>query len=292
MSTSTSVLAGDLGPRGRRQAFIASAVGAVVALGLLALAVGRLADKGQFDEALWDPFTNWEVVKFLLVGLRNTLQAAAIAMVLALVVGGFMALGRLARNAPVRWAAGVYVELFRALPLLLLILFSFLVPPQYGWDISPMWALVAGLTLYNSAMLAEVFRAGVLSLDRGQGEAATSLGMRYWQSMRIVIFPQAARRMVPAVISQLVALLKDTSLGFVITFEELLRRAEITGTYYNDALQALVVVSLVYLVVNFVLSRLARRLEVRGQHRYRARPVATGVEDLDNVEAIARAADR
>ena len=116
-------------------------------------------------------------------------------------------------------------------------------------------------------MLGEIFRAGILSLDRGQTEAAYAVGLGYWQAMRLVVVPQAVRRMIPAIVSQLVTLLKDTSLGFVITYEELLRRSRITGEFFNNPLQATVFVALVYIAVNLTLSRVARRLEVRQRRR-------------------------
>ncbi len=202
-------------------------------------------------------------------------------MAASLVLGMMLALGRLALHAPVRWVAGLWVEFFRGVPLLLMILFSALALPKYGIDVSLFWYLVLGLVLYNSAVLGEIFRAGILSLDRGQTEAATALGLTYWQSMRIVILPQALRRMVPAIVSQLVTLLKDTSLGFIIGYEELLRRANIVGAFSKNLLQALVVVALIYIAVNFTLSRIARRLEVRQRTRLGAGAIEVGgVDDL------------
>ena len=144
-------------------------------------------------------------------------------MVLAMAVGGLLAVARLSRRRWLSLPAGAWVELFRGLPLLLLILFIFLGLPAAGVTVSTFWALVAGLTLYNSAVLGEIFRAGILSLPKGQTEAAYSIGLRRGQTLRLILIPQAVRRMLPALISQLVTLLKDTSLGFVIAYAELLR---------------------------------------------------------------------
>jgi glutamate transport system permease protein len=174
------------------------------------------------------------------------------------------------------------VQLFRSLPLLLLIVFSNLMLPRYGFPDDPMYYLITGLVLYNSAMLAEVFRAGILSLDRGQSEAAMSLGMTYWQSMLLVVVPQATRRMVPSIVSQLVILMKDTSLGYVIAVFELLRRARVNGDYYSNPLQSLFVVAVMYFVVSFGLSRLAAYLERRQQRRPRAAVGAPSVEETVN----------
>jgi glutamate transport system permease protein len=283
----TAVLLGDdLGPRGRRRVLIGSAIATVLVVALLSLIYRRLESKGQLEWRLWEPFTQWSVFKFLLLGMVNTLKAALTSIVLAIGIAGLMALGRLARSAPIRWLAGVYVEFFRAVPLLLLILFTGLGLPQYGFDLSVFWYLVMALTAYNSAVMAEIFRSGILSLDRGQSEAALAIGLTYWQSMLLVVIPQAIRRMIPATVSQLVTLLKDTSLGFVITYEELLRRGRQTGEFFRNPLQSFVVVAVMYIVVNFALSRVARRLEVRQRRRYKAGAInVAGVEDLAVVAA-------
>ncbi len=275
------VLADALGPRARRRVLVLSVASGVALAGVVGLAVQRLADRGQLTEALWRPLTDDAVLRFLWGGLANTLRAALVAMAMAMVGGAFLALGRLSRNAPVRWLAGAWVEFFRAVPLLLLILFSGLGLPKYGVDLDVFWYLVLALVAYNSAVLAEIFRAGILSLDRGQSEAAYAVGLTYRQAMGSVIVPQAVRRMVPAVVSQLVTLLKDTSLGYVITFEELLRRGRITGEFYRNPLQSLALVAVGYVVVNFALSTTARRLEDRQRRKYRADAIrVAGVEEL------------
>lgn len=260
---------------------VASLVAAVVVVAALFVGVQRLADSGQLDAERWRPLTEWLVVKFLLLGLVDTVRAAGVAMVLALAIGGLMAMGRLARNGPVRWAAGAYVELFRGFPLLVLLLYCVFGLRAQGVDISTYAALVLALTLYNSAVLAEVVRAGILSLDRGQREAADAIGLRHWQGMRHVVLPQALRRMTPAIVSQSVTLLKDTSLGFFVQYPELLRRGQVAGQFDGNLLQSLVAVAILYIAVNLVLSRVARRLEVRQRRRYRAGAIdVAGVEDL------------
>jgi glutamate transport system permease protein len=285
------VLADALGPRARRTALVASlAAGAVIAV-LLAIAGQRLADKGQLDWARWEPFTRWSVLKFLLGGLGQTLKAAGAGMGLALVLGSALALLRLARTLAVRVVAVAWIEFFRGVPLLLLIFFAFFALPKYGVAVTPFRALVLALALYNGAMLGEIFRAGILSLDPGQTEAAYAVGLSYWQAMFIVVIPQAARRMVPAIVSQLITLLKDTSLGFVITYEELLRRSRSTGEFFKNPLQTTVFVAVVYILVNFTLSRIAHRLEVRQRRRLGAAAIPlAGVEDLAAMSASAAAA--
>lgn len=282
------VLADALGPRARRKVLVASVAAGVVIAGLLAIAAQRLADKGQLEWGRWQPLTEWSVLKFLLGGLGETLKAAGAGMAIALVLGSALALLRLARTAPLRWLATAWMEFFRGVPLLLLIFFSFFALPKYGVAITPFRALVLALALYNGAMLGEIFRAGILSLDRGQTEAAYAIGLSYWQAMLLVVIPQAARRMIPAIVSQLITLLKDTSLGFVITYEELLRRSRSTGEFFRNPLQTTVFVALIYIAVNFTLSRIARRLEVRQRRRLGAGAITvTGAEDLAAVSVVA-----
>ncbi|HEX7277440.1 MAG TPA: amino acid ABC transporter permease [Acidimicrobiales bacterium] len=284
------VLADALGPRGRRQARVASVVAAVVIIGLAVLFIRRLQDRGQFDPDLWRPFSIWLAWRFLLIGLLTTLKVAGLAMGMALVLGTLLALARLARSFLVRLPAVIFVEFFRGLPLYVLILFCGFGLPDIDVDISKFQALVLGLTLYNSAILGEVFRAGILSLDRGQTEAAMAIGLGYWETMLLVVVPQAFRRMIPAIVSQLVTLLKDTSLGFVILVEELLRRAQLTGEFFGNPLQAYSIAAVMYIIVNYSLSRLARRLEIRQRRRYSAGAIqVTGVEDLAVVGAQADA---
>ena len=259
-----------LGPRGRRTTRIVTVISAAAIVAFIAIALMRLSDKGQLDQSKWEPFTTWPIQKFFLDGLRVTVEVSLISMVGAMILGTILALARLARTGPVRWVTTMFVEFFRGLPLVLLIFFCALGLPTYGLDFSVFWYVAIGLIIYNGAVLGEIFRAGILSLDRGQTEAAYSLGMGYWQAMMLVVIPQAARRMIPAIVSQLVTLLKDSSLGAAVAFEELLRRSRINGEFYGNMLQSLVVAAVMYIVVCFALSMLARRQEVRQRRRYKA----------------------
>ena len=185
------------------------------------------------------------------------------------------------------------------IPLLLAIFAVFLGLPALGLDVSRYVALVTALTLYNSAVLAEIFRAGVLSLDRGQTEAAQAIGLRYWPMMRIVILPQAVRRMIPAIVAQLATVTKDTSLGFVISYSEFLRQGQSLGQPFpypdgtpkpENELQTYVVVAVVYWIVIYLMSRLARRLEVRQRRKLGAGRLEVG-GGLEDIEAFAEDAD-
>ena len=276
------VLADALGPRGRRRVAILTAIAGVVVAALVGFAIKRFADHGQLEWERWDYFTQWSVIRFLLEGLWFTIKAAGVAMLLAAAIGIVLALGRLSRNWPVRWLTGAWLQIFRGLPVFLLILFSAQALPDLGIRLDIFWYVVIGLVAYNSAVLAEIFRAGILSLDRGQAEAAYAIGMSYWQAMRVVLIPQALRRMVPAIVSQLVTILKDTSLGSFVAYEELRRRAQLAGGSFGERLlQSLLICAAIYIIVCFALSRTAQHLEIRQRRRYRASAiVVSGVEDL------------
>jgi glutamate transport system permease protein len=240
------------------------------------LAILRLQSNGVFAARQWRPFTDPGVQRFLLKAVWSTVKAALVAIALALVLGVLLAAGRLSDHAWLRVPATLVVEFFRAVPLVLLILFLFLgladqlavlgrifgssVPGAFG-------ALVLGLTLYNGSVLAEVFRAGIAAVPRGQGEAAYALGMRKNQVMRMILVPQAVRIMLPAIVSQCVVALKDTALGFIISYEELLRQGRLIYTNYNNIVPTLFVVAAIYIAMCLALSTLASYLERRLRQR-------------------------
>ncbi len=259
-----------IGPRGRRRIAVGSAVGILVIAAIIGVAVARLASRDAFDAELWRVLTQRNVWRLIGRGLLATLRAAGIAMALSIVLGGLLAVGRLSRRRWISVPVGAWVQLFRGLPLLLLIVFAFLGLPQLGIQVSSLWALVLALTLYNSAVIGEIFRAGILSLPRGQTEAALAIGLRRGQTLRIVLIPQAVRRMLPALVSQLVTLLKDTSLGFVIGYAELLRvgrgAVEFLGGRYSIPIYTAIAV--VYIGVNATLSYSARLLDRFTSRRY------------------------
>jgi glutamate transport system permease protein len=277
---SEAVLYDAVGPRGRRRIVAGSVLGVLLVASLLGVAAARMASNGAFEAELWRVLTRGDLQRLLARGLAATLRAALLAMALSMAVGALLAVGRLSRR---RWLArpiGAWVELFRGLPLLLLILFVFLGLPALGVTVSTFWALVVGLTLYNSAVIGEIFRAGILSLPKGQTEAAYAIGLRRGQALRIILLPQAIRRMLPALVSQLVTLLKDTSLGFVIGYAELLRSGrtavEFLGGRYSIPIYTAIAV--VYVAVNGSLSFLARWLD-RSTRRQYGRTVQPSVAD-------------
>ena len=259
------------GPRARRRQRLGSIAGLVFVLLLVGLAVWRLGVNGQLEPERWailfDPSTN--VPQRLMAALGDTLQVAAVGMVAATVLGALLAVGRLSEHRLVRIPVVTVIEFFRAVPLLVLILFCLLFLPQVGVRLGAFGALALGLTLYNMAVLAEIIRAGILSVDRGQSESAYALGMRKWQVMSFVLVPQAVRRMLPVLVAQLVVLLKDSSLGLIVAYPELLRTARSLVETLNFSFgprytfQLYVAAALIYIIVNVLLSQLAKYIERR-----------------------------
>ncbi|MET9046520.1 amino acid ABC transporter permease [Streptomyces sp. NPDC004362] len=244
------------GPRARRRHRLFGVLATVVLLALLGWIIHLLFATGQFTYTKWMPFEYKGIQELLLRGLGNTLKAFAIAAVLSLALGGLLAVGRLSEHAPVRWLSTLIVEFFRAMPLLVMIFFIFV-----ALKVQPLPALVAGLTLYNGSVLAEVFRSGINSVERGQKEAAYALGMRKTQVMSYVLVPQAVRAMLPAIISQLVVALKDTSLGFLITYEEFLHAGKLIASnldYDLPFIPVVMVISPIYIGMCMLLSWVAQ----------------------------------
>ena len=273
MSTS-SVLFDAPGPRARRINALLSVVGLALIITVLAFIVLRLNQTNQLTSAKWSPFGYTDIQRALLNGLLATVQAAAAGTVLALLLGALLAAGRLSEHAPVRAVSRLVVELFRALPLLLLIFFAFYLSKG---AISPFAAVVIGLTLYNGSVLAEVFRAGILALPRGQSEAGYALGLRKTQVMTLILIPQAVRSMLPSIVSQVVVLLKDSSLGFIIAYAELLRAVQQIGSQYFNLLPTFIVGATVYVALNLAVAGLAKLLERRTGRSHLGR-VATTAE--------------
>ena len=223
-----------------------------------------------FEYRYWKAFLEWEIWVFLLTGLQNTLAIAVVAIVGSLVLGTLLALARLAPWPLLRVPAGLYVEIVRALPVIFIIFFTFFAGARYGLT-DPIWAAIVALTAYTSAVNAEIIRAGITSVDRGQLEAARSLGLGYVDMMRLIVMPQAIRRMMPPQISQLITLIKDTSLAYVIGTHELLNKVKILYSGFETGpLQGLFVAAVIYFAINYTLSLLSRRFEVGPEDRIAA----------------------
>jgi glutamate transport system permease protein len=298
-----STLVEELGPRGKQRVRRATIASSAVLAAVVALFLWRLYDQGQFEGRLWAQFVDFESgwPQFLITGLWGTFRAAVGAMLIAATLGLVLALLRLSQITPVRVVTGIVIDVFRGPPVLLLIFFAYYALPQIlpgGLGVTlarnPLLALVIGLAVYNMAVLAEIYRAGILSLDKGQSEAAYSVGMTRGLAMRLVILPQALRRMIPAILAQLATLTKDTALGYIITVGDDLMgrgRAFVQGSPIND-LQTWFVVGVIYFLLIWALTRMARRLEVQQRKKLGAGRIAVagGDADLDAIGEQAEAA--
>ena len=277
----SSVLYDVPGPLARARNRTIGIVGVAAIVAILAFVLYRFYDSGQFAPRLWEWITYVNIQYLLLDALWNTVRAFAVAAVLSLLFGAVFAAGRLSDHAWVRAPAMVIVEFFRAVPLLILIFILYYGMDQgIGIQISAFWAVVLGLMLYNGSVLAEVFRAGVNAVPRGQREAAYALGLRKTQVMTNVLLPQAVRSMLPTILSQLVVVLKDTALGFIILYPELLYQARFLGSQNQlgaPILQVAVVIAIIYIGLCMLLSWVSRLVE----KRLTRGPRATTTADAD-----------
>lgn len=264
---SATVLFDAPGPRARAR-HRAMSVATVLAAALLAwLVFSRLSAKGQLTAEKWAPFLTADLWRtYVLPGVLGTLTAAAWSIGLALILGVGLGVGRLSGVRPLRWSCAVVVEFFRAIPVLIMMIFAYFVygvlgvfPPQQ----LALAGVVTGLTLYNGAVIAEIVRAGVHALPAGQSEAAAALGLSWGRSMRLVLLPQAVTTMLPVLVSQLVVALKDTAIGYQITFVEMVRQGTVVGSQYSNYLPALLVIAALMITGNLALSAGAIALERR-----------------------------
>ncbi|AOD22847.1 glutamate ABC transporter permease [Rhodococcus sp. p52] len=267
MSAHGTVLYDAPGPRAKALYRILSVV-VVALLVLVGWIVYRALDaNGQLTAAKWEPFvesSSWTT--YLLPGIRGTIIAAVASIVLALVLGTVLGIARLSDHRWVRWLAGTIVELFRAVPVLILMIFAYQVFAEYRVFKSGYLALAAvitGLTLYNGSVIAEIVRAGIRSLPRGQSEAAYAIGMRKNQLMRLILLPQAVTVMLPAIVSQMVIALKDSALGYLIGYVEVVRSGQQLGAFFQNYLPSLLVVAAIMIILNSALTQFAIWLEKR-----------------------------
>ncbi|MDX5399867.1 MAG: amino acid ABC transporter permease [Actinomycetes bacterium] len=267
----STVLFDAPGPRTRRRLRSINIAGTIIVLAALAWVVGALAGKGQLTAQKWNPFlTASPWVDYIIPGLWATIRAAALAVVTSNVFGLLFGIGRLSGNVVIRAVSGVIVEFFRAVPVLVMMIFFYFFFSLSGFvepTSAPYWGVVAGLTLYNGSVIAELVRSGVLNLPRGQSEAGLSIGLTEGQTLRSILLPQALVAMMPSMISQLVVILKDTALGYLITYSELLRMSRLVGTSFQNLVPALIVAAVIFILINYALTvvaeALARRLGTR-----------------------------
>ncbi|MGW6896867.1 amino acid ABC transporter permease [Streptomyces sp. NBC_01727] len=289
----TSVLYDAQGPRAKRRNILYTVLFVLAAAVVVWWVYDGLASKHQLDWIKWKPFFTssqpWET--YIWPGLQNTLKAAFFALIIALPLGALFGIGRLSDHRWLRMPAGVVVEFFRAIPVLILMIIANATYSEYtniSTDVRPLYAVVTGLVLYNASVLAEIVRAGINSLPQGQTDAAKAIGMRKGQIMLFVLLPQAVTAMLPAIVSQLVVIVKDTALGgAVLTFPELLASVRpMSANYGANTIACFTIVALIYIVVNYALTSFAGWLEGRLRRRKKSTGVVVGAGPGGGLETI------
>jgi glutamate transport system permease protein len=271
---SANVLFDAPGPRARRRHAILSLFGVLLVIAIAFVVVRKLKDAGQLEAEQWKPFLTDRSVwrDYLLKGLWGTFKAAVISIVLAGAFGLVFGIGRLSHLAPIRWISSIVVEFFRAVPVLIMMIASYGLYSRSGFfapETAPLAGVVTGLTLYNGSVIAELVRSGVHSLPKGQSEAGLSIGLTASQTLRSIQLPQALTAMLPALIGQFVVILKDSALGYAITYLELLNWSKTLGSAFANVLQAYLVAAVLFILINFALTVLAGRVQRRLSRRGR-----------------------
>lgn len=265
MTGSATVMYDAPGPKARALHRIIAVAFAVVVGTVAAWIIWTLVANEQLTAEKWSPFLRLNTwTTYILPGLFGTISAAALSIVFALALGAVLGIGRLSEHRAVRWISSALVEFFRAIPVLILMVFSYYLYGQqavFPSEYLAFAAVVTGLSLYNGSVIAEILRSGIQSLPKGQSEAAVALGMRKSQMMRLILLPQSIAAMLPALISQMVIALKDSALGYAFGYIEVVRSGIRSASYYGNYLPALVVVAVIMIVINFALSSLATKVE-------------------------------
>jgi len=257
-----SVLFDAPGPRTVARHRVYTVVSLIAILALVAYAVKRLADAGQFEYALWEPFVTPQYLTAILEAWLDTIIMAVLSVLGAVVFGLIFGVGKLSEHRPARWASWLVVEFFRAVPVIMLMIFCFYaIFGDMGIARGAFWSVITALTFYNGAVLAEVFRAGVNAVPRGQSEAAYAIGMRKTQVMNIVLLPQAVKIMIPAIISQCVVAVKDTSLILIVFGVGLTKIAKQLPLSFNNVVATTLVIAACYVITNLVLMLLANYVQ-------------------------------
>lgn len=269
MSSTTAVLYDHPGPKAKVRNNIITVIFLLILAYILWYVYDTLNSKGQLTAAKWDPFLTADMwTQALLPGIWTTIKAAFFSVIIALPIGAIFGIARLSDQPWIRVPAGIVVEFFRAIPVLVLMIFANAVFVAIFGFASALTATVTALVLYNMSVLAEVFRSGILSLPQGQSEASLAIGLSKSQMMTIVLLPQAITAMLPAIVSQLVVILKDTALaGIFIGLEELRRAGGAAASSYKNFVPMYIVIALIYIALNLALTSIAGVLEKRGRRR-------------------------
>lgn len=251
------------GPRAQRINTLIGIAGAILILAFIGAVIWGL--RAQLGPDKWVPFLEVDTwLYYVYPGLWMTLQAAVISVALATVLGLVLGLGRLSHNKVISWVTAIFVEFFRSVPVLMMMLFAYYLSMfvlKLPGELLPIAGVIVGLTLYNSCVMAELIRAGVHGLPRGQSEAGLAIGLTRGQTLRTILLPQAITAMLPSLVSQLVVILKDTALGYMVTYPDLLRSMQNLDAVKGNLVVAFLVAGVIFVVINSSLTGLARWLE-------------------------------
>ena len=207
---------------------------------------------------------SWINIRFLLDGLLVTLEVALVSIILSFIIGGIFGVIRFMKIPVLSTIVGLVVDVIRNLPLLLIIFFTYFALPQIGIQLSIFWSAVAAMTIFESAMLSEIIRAGLLAVPKGQMEAGRSTGLSYLSTLYYIVFPQSIKLMLPPIVSQFISLIRDTSLAVIISLPELTHHAKIIYAQQPTAvLPMFFAMALAYFAICYTLSIVAKKLELK-----------------------------
>ena len=245
------------GPKMRAKIRIGTAISLAAVVALFAVILQRFYVTGQLSVHYWFFFTHLSTWKFLLAGFEGTVKVALTAGAIALVLGLLLMLGRTSGVKPLQALCRLFTDFFRGVPSLLFIYFFFLVLPQYGISMPAFWMLTLPVALAAAGVLSEVFRAGVNAVSKGQVEAAQSLGLSKAKITFKIVLPQAIRFIIPSLISQLVVVVKDTTVAYVVSYPDLMQNARVLITNYDALVSVYLVIAVIYIIINVLINKAA-----------------------------------
>ena len=245
------------GPKTKRKMVIGTVISAIAVAALIAYAVWCFYVNGQLEARYWELFTRWTTWRYLLEGFLGTIEVALTAGVIALALALVLMLGRVSGNRVLSTICRLVIDFFRGVPSLLLVYFFFLVVPQYGIQMPSFWMLTLPIALTASGVLAEVLRAGVNAVPKGQVEAAYSIGLSPMKTMFKIVLPQAIRYVIPSLISQLVVVVKDTTVAYVVSYPDLMQNARVLISNYDALVSVYFVIAIVYILINYAINQAA-----------------------------------
>ena len=257
------------GPVTKRRTAIVTGISLAALAVLAGFVIRQFYITGQLDARYWSIFARYTTWRYIAKGLAGTLRAAIGAAIVSFSIAFLLMLGRISKNRFLRGIATALIEFTRGVPTLLFIYFFFLIAPQLGVSLSAFWKIALPVAISACGVVAEVLRSGVNAVPKGQREAAYSIGMSDRSVFLKVVFPQAIRYVIPALISEMVIVVKDTTFAYVVTFPDLMQNAKVLISNYDALLSVYLVVALIYILINYLLNRASdfaarhRRLPVR-----------------------------